>query len=510
VPVHAALVCVAAPAFAVSAPHGQLRGEGLDGCYRDGRRILARCELAVAGAEPVVVQAGVQGAERMRFMAVVRTAVDRGPDPAVTVERVRSAEGTEWITLANTGLVPVRLPVEVALGTDLAELAAVAAGRSGPWLTASVSGSGLRWADGSGAVRVTARPAPDTVLAATGLLRWDLELPPGSARTIEVRVERVGAGGGSRPAAAERPPPLWPDARLEADDPRAGALLDAALADLQALLLRDPVHRADLHVAAGAPWRLGLAPADALWAARMLLPFGTRLAAGTLRSVARLQDAETGRLPGVPRDAGAQLPPLCSGAEATLLFVTVLEEARRWGLPEREVEALLPAAERSLAWLRAAVADTGDDGGFVADGPAGGPFRAEVQAHAHRAALHGAELLEACGRPGAGEWREYAAGLRARFRRSFWIEDPGGGRPALALTPGAGALPLVSSSLAHLLDTGLLGGGAQAPGLLGKGQAEQLGRLFAAPDLDCGWGLRTLSAKAPGFSPFGHRGGAVR
>jgi len=387
--------------------------------------------------------------------------------------------------------------------------AAVAAGRAGPLLAASVSGPGLRWARGRHAVQVTAGPAPDTVLASAGLLRWELELPPGSARTIELRVEPVGAGAGSRPMAAERPPRLWPEARLEADDPRAGALLDAALADLQALLLRDPVHRADLHLAAGAPWRLGLAPADALWAARMLLPFGTRLAAGTLRSVARLQDAGSGRVPGVPRDAGARLPPLHSGVEATLLFVTVLEEARRWGLPEREVAELLPAAERSLAWLRAAARAPGGDG-FVADGPAGGPLRAEVQAHAHRAALHGAELVQACGRPGAGEWREYAAGLRARFRSAFWIEDPGGGRPALAVTPGGGPLPLVSSSLTHLLDTGLLGSGVLAPGLLDKGQAEQLGRLFATPDLDSGWGLRTLSAKAPGFSPFGHRGGAVR
>jgi len=174
----------------------------LDGCCRDGRRILARCELAVAGAEPVVVQARALGAQRMRFMAVVRTAADRGPDPAVTVERVRSAEGSEWITLANAGLVPVRLPVEVALGTDLAELAAVAAGRPGPWLTASVSGSGLRWVRESLAVRVTAAPAPDTVLASTGLLRWELELPPGAARTIELRVEVESVGGGSRPVAA--------------------------------------------------------------------------------------------------------------------------------------------------------------------------------------------------------------------------------------------------------------------------------------------------------------------
>ncbi|WP_405588778.1 glycogen debranching N-terminal domain-containing protein [Streptomyces sp. NBC_01190] len=514
---HDALVCLAAPAFSVSAPHGQLRGTGLEGCYRNGRRILARCELTVAGAEPVVVQARTLGAERVRFVAVVRTAADRGPDPAVTVERVRSAEGAERITLANAGPVVVRLSVEVALGTDLADLADIAAGRPGQRLVAGVSGSGLRWTRGPHAVSVTARPAPDTVLASAGMLRWDLELPPGEARTVELITEMTETvavgGGGPHMEAADRPPALWPDALLEADDPRAAALLAASLGDLQALLLRDPGNPADLHLAAGAPWRIGLAPADALWAARMLLPLGTRLAAGTLRSLARVQQAATGRLPGVLRDAGAHLPPLSSGVEATLLFVTVLEEARRWGLPEREVEALLPAAERCLAWLRAATstgAAAGAGAGFVGDGAPGGTVRAEVQAYAHRAALQGAELLDAFARPGAGEWREYAAELRARFRAGFWIEGPGGGRPALAVTAEGRRVPLASSALAHLLDTGLLGRGDFAPGLLDRAQTERLGRLLTAPDLDSGWGLRTLSAKAPGFSPFGHRGGAVR
>jgi glycogen debranching enzyme len=137
-------------------------------------------------------------------------------------------------------------------------------------------------------------------------------------------------------------------------------------------------------------------------------------------------------------------------------------------------------------------------------------LRAEVQAHAHRAALHGADLLDAFGRPGAEEWRERAAAIRGAFRERFWIGDPGGGRPAAACTAEGKALDTVTSSLAHLLDTGLAGGGQAAPGLLDAVRTAQLGRVLASPGLDSGWGLRTLSAGAPGFSPFGHRSGAVR
>ncbi|MEU6850101.1 glycogen debranching N-terminal domain-containing protein [Actinacidiphila alni] len=509
VPVHDAVICVAAPALAVSAPHGQLRADGLDGFYRDGRRLLSRCELKVAGAEPVTVQARTLDAGRARFTAVVRTPGDRGPDPAVTVERIRSADGGERIAFANAGPVGLRLPVEIGFGTDLAPLSAVAAGQPGPEVPCAVSGSGLRWASGDATARVTATPAPDVALASSGVLGWELELPPGAARTIELRVGPAPApttADGARTPTGDRPPPMWAQARLESDDPRAGPLLDASLGDLQALLLRAPDHPGDSYVAAGAPWRMGLAPVDALWAARMALPFGTRLAAGTLRTLARVQDPATGRVPGVPRHSGPHLPPLCSGVEATLLFVTVLAEAHRWGLPDREAEPLLPAAERCLGWLRAATTDAG----LVTDPAADGSLRSEVQAYAHRAALQGALLLDAFGRSGGDGWRAHASALRAGFRRSLWADDAGGGRPLSARAAGGRPVPVLSSSLAHLLDTGLLDGGALAPGLLDKRQTEQLGRLFAAPDLDSGWGLRTMSGKAPGFSPFGHRSGAVR
>lgn len=508
-PVHTSVICVAAPSLVVSAEDGQLRGQGLDGFYQEGRRVLARCEVRLAGAEPIPVLGTLLSADRARFVAVVRTPGDTGPDPAVTVERLRDADGTERITVLNAGPAVLRLPLEVALGTDLAELGAAAAGRAGPDLPASVCDAGLRWSHAGIGVRVTARPAPAGVLASAGVLRWELAVPPGAGRTFELRVSRESAAHGSAvsaPVRGDRAPVPWSATELSGDDARGEALLRGSLDGLRALLLRDPARLADVHVAAGAPWRMGLAPADALWAARMLLPLGTRLAAGTLRTLARLQDQDSGRIPGVLRHAGPHLPPTCSGVEATLLFVTVLAEARRWGMPQREAELLLPAAERCLGWLRTVA----DAAGYVPDPAPGGPLRCEVQAHAHRAALHGADLLDAYGRPGAAAWREYAAELRGRFQEDFWVDDLGGGRPAAALTPGGRQVIHLGSAAVHLLDTGLLGGGTLAEGLLGKARTGQLARLLGAPDLDSGWGLRTLSARAPGHNPFGHRSGAVR
>ncbi|MFD6416537.1 glycogen debranching N-terminal domain-containing protein [Streptomyces sp. NPDC060194] len=504
--------------MSVSARHGQLTGAGLEGCYRSGRRILSRCRLLIGGREPVPVQAAVTAADQAVFVATLRTGAEAGPDPDLVVERTRHAEGVERIVLRSSAGRPMRLPVEIVLGADLAELGAVAAGTPGRELPASVHDSGLRWTSGTRHSTVTADPAPHTVLAATGLLRWDLDLAPGAVRSIELRVRAGDTGEGregrsavaGRPAAAAR---LLSPARAEGDDPRVGPLLDAALDDLRALLTRSPDRPGDLFPAAGVPWRCGLAPGEALAAARMALPLGTALAVGTLRAVARTQRTgagpEAGHVPGPFRDAGPHLPPGCTGTEATLLFPVLLAEARRWGMAEPDTEQLLPSAEKCLDWLRTALGE----GPYLRDPGTSGPaghVRAEVQAHAHRAALLGADLLDDCGRPGADALRERAEALRTAFRRDFWVDDHGGGRPAAALAPDGRPVPHLGAAAAHLLDTGLLGGRVLAPGLLDRTRTEQLARLLAAPALDSGWGLRSLGAKEPGFNPFGHRGGAVR
>ncbi|MFI9154216.1 glycogen debranching N-terminal domain-containing protein [Streptomyces sp. NPDC053367] len=502
------MICVALPSLAVSTEQGQLTGQGLEGVYHAGRRVLSRCQVRVAGREPLPVQAHLTAADRIRFVGTLRTSPHAGPDPDVVVERDRHADGRERITLHSAAPRALRLPVEVALGADLAPLGAVAAGHPGPELPATVHDAGLRWTGAGGGSSVTAEPPPADALASAGLLRWELEIPPGGSAAIELWVRPDGAGA-TRPVGRTAVSPLA-TAQATGDDPRVTALLRTSIEDLRALLLRDPAHPSDTYPAAGAPWRCGLAPAEALAAARMALPLGTRLAAGTLRTLARTQltgrGPQAGMIPGPRRDAGGHLPPSCTGTEATLLFPVLLAEARRWGLPEQETEELLPAAERCLAWLRRTVGE----GVYLPDPRPGGPARCETQAHAHRAALLGADLLDACGRPGGAGLRDWAQTLRTAFRDDFWLEDRSGGRPAAARAPDGRPVPHLGATAAHLLDTGLLGGGRLADGLLGRVQTEQLARLLGSPAWDSGWGLRTLGTKEDGYNPFGHRTGAVR
>ncbi|WP_443062585.1 glycogen debranching N-terminal domain-containing protein [Streptomyces sp. NBC_00390] len=511
-PVHRTIICVALPCMAILPEDGQLDGHGIAGVYHSGRRLLSRSQLRISGCEPTLVQGRSVSPDRATFVAVVRTSADGVPDPDVCVERVRDALGTERITLRSFAAQPLKLPVEVALGTDLAELGAVTAGRSGPELAASVHESGLRWStDDGGHAVVTADPSPHDALASAGLLRWELVLRPGTTQTIELRVtsdrterDRPLSRAG---CASDR---FLPEAQAAGDDHRLPALLGTALGDLRALLIRDPAHPADIFPGAGAPWRCGSAPAEALWAVRMALPLSTRLAATTLRMLARtqllVQGPDFGRIPGPLRDAGPHLPPSCTGMEATLAFPAVLAEAWRWGMPEQEFTELVPAAERCLQWLRQAAGDEG----LLPEPGAAGVLRSDTQAHAHRAAILGADVLEATGRPGAEDWRQWAGALRDRFQEDFWIDDRAGGRPAAARLPGGRPLSLLGSSAAHLLDTGLVGGGRPAAGLLDKERTEQLARLLGGPALDSGWGLRSLGTGEPGHNPFGHRSGAVR
>ncbi|MFG2307124.1 glycogen debranching N-terminal domain-containing protein [Streptomyces sp. NPDC048566] len=508
-PAHSALICVALPGLVISPEGGQLTGQGLEGFYRAGRRLLSRCRLSVAGREPLPVQARMDGADVARFVGTLCVAPAAGPDPDVLVERTRRADGSERIILRSASPRTLRLPVEIALGTDLAELGAVASGRPGPEQTASVHAAGLRWSSATGHAAVTADPAPTDALASAGLLRWELALPPGATWSVELRVHMdgtapftaVGRGGAASPLA---------QARAVSDGHGADALMRTSIQDLASLLVRDARNPADVHLAAGVPWRCGLVPAEALAAARMVLPLGTRLAAGTLRTLARTQftgrGPHAGLIPGPFRDAGPHLPPGCTATEATLLFPVLLAEARRWGLAEREIEELLPAAELCLEWLRNAVGD----GAFLPDTTPGGAVRCETQAHAHRAALLGADLLDAHGRTGGPGLRQWAQDLRTAFRDEFWVEDRGGGRPAAARMPDGRLAPQLGAGAAHLLDTGLLGSGETAPGLLDKVRTEQLARLLGSPVMDSGWGLRSLGAKEPAYNPFGHRAGAVR
>lgn len=513
------VTAVRAPAVALSAGHGQLDGTPAAGFYVADRRVLSRFVVTVDGWLPEPVGGQSVGADAARFVGAVRHLGDRSPDPTVFVERERQVSATgvdEVVRLVSRAREGLRCTVGIELATDLADMADVKDGRPVPDVPATVTAHGVRW-EGPDGVRVAAELDPPG-----DRLQWTVEIGPRESWSVTVRV-RVETDPVAL-AVAPPPGPAWRPVAVTAGDHRLPELVRQSLADLGALLAADPDVPGDRLLSAGAPWYLTLFGRDSLWAARLALPLGTDLAAGTLRTLARRQgvttDPATGQEPGkilheVRRSPAG--PDVHYGTvDATSLWVSLLHDAWRWGLPEAEVAALLPNLERALDWHAAAAGD-----GFVryadllgqghsnqgwkdsydsvqfADGTlAATPIAlCEVQAYAYAAARQGADLLDAFGRPGGGRWREWASALRDRFRAGFWVH----GFPAIALDRDGRPVDTVSSNLGHLLGTGLLD----------AAEEERVVALLAGPDMDSGAGLRTLSSRSTGYNPLSYHGGSV-
>ncbi len=532
---HELVTVVAAPGLALSDSAGQLTGAGATGVYLADRRVLSRLVVGVDGQEPAPVAGQSLDTATARFVGVVRHLGDSGPDPTVFVERDRTVSPRglrETIRLVSRAREPLTCTVNLELDADLADVAEVKSGRPTgmPPFRPDLAGPGLvRWPVAEDvAVVATLSPAPDEARVSAPsrvLAGWDVALP--ARGRWEATVEVTATAPGGQPVAAPPTRQLWRAPAVTAGDHRLPALVERGVADLAGLLAADPAATDDHYLTAGAPWYLTLFGRDSLWAARMALPLGTDLAAGTLRTLARRQGSRTD--PGTKQEPGKILHEVRVGpagaesyygtVDATPLWISLLHDAWRWGLPEADVTALLPNLEAALGWLR----DTAGDG-FVryvdnanvlanqgwkdsfdsiqfADGRLADPPIAlcEVQAYAFAAAREGAALLDAFGRPGGDGWRDWAAALRNRFRSAFWVEDPAGRYPAIALDGAGRPADTVTSNIGHLLGTGLLD----------ETETAAVVRRLAAPDMDCGFGLRTMSSRSAGFNPLSYHGGSV-
>ncbi|MFE4177421.1 glycogen debranching N-terminal domain-containing protein [Streptomyces sp. NPDC056909] len=536
---HDAVVTLYAPSFAVSHADGQIDG-GADGFYHGDSRALARLTVAADGIAIAPVRGALDGADRAAFRGVLRGLGEDTADPAVTLHRRRaitSGRLEETLEVINAGGQNVRFRLIVTAATDLALMERVKTGDTQPAVTATAFAGGLDWSRGAFAVRLVSTPEPTAVDPAAGRLEYEIELAPGAAWTAVLRCDAAHEDGDQFPAPPADSVP-WRVPALRSADRRFDHWIDQSAADLDRLRLTDSEAPEDQFLAAGAPWFLTLFGRDSLWAARMLLPLGTGLAAGTLRTLARRQgtasDPESQEQPGkilheVRRAAqefhdSFALPPSYYGTvDATPLWVTLLHDSWRWGLAPEQVEQLLPNAESALAWMR----DHGDaDGdGFLKyidltgrglanqgwkdsgdairhrDGRlAAAPIAlCEVQAYAYEAARGGAALLRAFGRPGADEWEEWAERLADRFRAHFWVEDERGAYPAVALDRDRKPVDSVTSGFGHLLGTGLLN----------QEESALLAARLSSPDLDSGHGLRTLSSDSVGYNPYGYHIGSI-
>ena len=539
---HRLITAVRAPAVALSADTGQIRS-GAQGVYVADRRVLSRLVVSFDDTEAEPVQACAMSADQVQFIGVLRELGDRGPDPTVTLERTRRVLGSgagETVSVVSHSREPVHGTLAIEAACDLADVSDVKSGVPVVRCAVQATRDGLSWQAPDGThVRLRADPAPDTVDAASGRLGWAVDLTPRARVDVSFVVEVVAdpqpqtvlAGEGTLAGAG---------LVVRGGDHRLGALLERSLADLDALTVADPAAPGDRFLAAGAPWYLTLFGRDALWAARMLLPIDTSLAAGTLHALGRRQgtriDAKSAEEPGKilhelrraateheGRSGPMRLPPVYYGTvDATALWISLLHDAWRWGLPADQVSELLPVAERALGWL----ADYGlAQSGFIAYRDASGQglanqgwkdsgdavqFRdgtlaeppialCEVQGYAFAAAHQAADLFDAFARPGGQQWRGWADGLAQRFRAAFWIDDPEGAFPAIALDASARPVDTVTSNIGHLLGTGLLTPAEE--GLV-------VARL-GLPDMDSGYGLRTMSTNAAGFNALSYHAGSV-
>ncbi|MEU7857649.1 glycogen debranching N-terminal domain-containing protein [Nonomuraea sp. NPDC049141] len=580
---HDLVSTVLAPTTALSGTDGQIRAAGVQGLFHADARALSQVTLAVDGWEPEAVGHAAQAAGRTRFVSLVRRLGDPIADPTVRVDRTREvAPGrmAELIEIASTATRPVTATVTVDLSCDFAPIELVKSGGTAApapaSLVPSAGGGSLEWRSGRIRVRVTGEnatvePHPGPLEdggspagqgsfdgnpyqgggSSGGRLRWEISLAPGERVTL-----RWAAVIDDPDAVVTAPakPLEWSVPEVTADDTRLVRLAARSLEDLRSLRLAEPGEPGDTFLGAGVPWFLTLFGRDSLWAARMLLPLGTDLAASTLRVLARRQgthvDPATGEAPGKimhelrrheHSGGGLRLPAAYYGTiDATPLWIGLLYDAWRWGMPADQVEPLLPALEAALGWLGDHADPDGDgfleyidltghglanqgwkDSGDAVrfhDGRQAEPPIAlsEVQGYACAAAHQGAALLTAFGRPGAERWLDYAGTMADRFRARFWVGHPAsatdrgsgqsasvasreGGYPALALDRDKRPVDSLTSNIGHLLGTGLLSEGEEA----------RVAELLGAPAMSGAFGLRTMSADDGAFSPLSYHCGSV-
>lgn len=540
------LIALRAPTQVWSDGTGDMGAGAVHGVYhgdvRHVRALTARCD----GSPIEWISTAPDGASRVVLGGLLRGLDDTTPDPKVRLLRDRRVDGgvvSESWTLHSRVDQPIRTTLRLALRPEFAQLHEVKSGHASARDAETViEGEKIRVDAGAQGLELVAPGARVTWAGHDVEAAWDVEIAPfGAAEigwTLTLRDDTLVVGSATAPA-------RWDAEAVAADapDPRLSRWLRTALDDLDALRLVLPDHPDDEFFAAGAPWFFTLFGRDSIWAARLALPLDREIAASTLRVLARLQgaddDAQTAQEPGkilhelrasaleIPGE-GIVLPPKYYGSvDSTPLWICLLADARRAGMPEAEVRELLPTLRGALGWIR----DSGDsDGDGFLDyidrmgtglsnqgwkdsgdsiqwrdgGLAEGPIAlCEVQAYAYEAALAGADLLEEFGKGADADdvafWRSWAADLKKRFAATYWVETPEGRYPAVALDRDKRPVDTLTSNIGHLLGTGILSAEEEA----------HVAQLLLGESMSSGYGIRTMSTGAAGYWPLSYHGGSV-
>lgn len=327
---------------------------------------------------------------------------------------------------------------------------------------------------------------------------------------------------------------LLPVPQLRCADADLVRMWEQAQADLTALHLR--AVGGSWFPAAGVPWFTTVFGRDSLITGYQLIHGTPGPARAALLRLAELQadrsdparEAEPGKMPHELRDgelAHFGVPPQrpsYATADATLLYPIVLHEHWRWTGDADLVRRLMPVAERCLEWA-ARYGDRDGDGlqeyagslrdrrkwqmgwkdshdgvvderGRIPDPPIA---VIELQGYWYDALLRMAELRERVMDGDGAELRRRADDLRRLVEERMWLEEEG--TYDFGLDGHERPLRSVASNAGHLLWSGL----ASAE------RARRVADRLFAEDMWSGWGIRTLSARNPGYNPISYHRGSV-
>jgi glycogen debranching enzyme len=475
-------------------------------------------------------------------------------------------------TLRNHGLEPLALVLRLDLGSDfrdLFDLRGFDRARRGDLLPPTIDGDTVtlryRGLDGAEVATTITFDQPATIdavapddrspilggappSAADGAVppvgtpvtavsaAFELRLAPREAWALGVVLSPRPAGLAStseRPAAAGGGLPR--QATITTNDPRLDRVLAQANDDLAMLQTTFPEGSLP---AAGIPWYVAPFGRDSLIVGLQTLPLAPARAADILRVLAAHQgnrvdpwrDEEPGKILHEVRYGElarlGEIPhtPYYGTVDATPLFVLLFAETVAWTRDEGLYQELLPAVRRALDWIERYGDGDGDglveyrhrapDGVHIshqgwkdsadslhhADGtPATGLIAlVEVQGYAFAAYDRLAAVAAARGDTvWAGELHSKADAVRRAVEDRFWLEDEG--FYAQALDGDKRPVRTISSNPGHLLFCGLPA----------ADRADRLAARFRRPDLDSGWGLRTLSTAAASYNPMSYHNGSV-
>ncbi|MFL6088802.1 MAG: glycogen debranching N-terminal domain-containing protein [Aeromicrobium sp.] len=475
-----------------------------------------------------------------------------GREPTVVVERCRmiNYDLREDITVRNYGHETLGATLTLLVDGDFADLFDVKDGRhraghiahsrtdtTDLLLSATVAGRDrgvrVRSADG---------------IAARGSITWHLAVPRSESWSTSVDVLPIEDGSEAESSFPIDHPldTTAPSMRMrdrQASMPHISSeyaalqtVLQRSLADVGALRIADSA-RPDLDVvAAGAPWFMALFGRDSLITSWLTVPWDLSLARGTLHTLARLQgqqeDAYSEEDPGkilhevrlgMDEDRALGGSSIYYGSvDATPLFVMLLGRAAQWGLPRKDLEQLIPHADRAIEWierygdldgdgfveyqrktdrglLNQGWKDSEDSINFATGELAHGSIAlSEVQGYAYAAYEARALVAELVGdQDTASRCRAKAADLQARFEDSFWLPDRG--YYAIALDGDKRPVDALASNQGHLLWTGIVP----------DGRAKQVAATLVGPGLFSGWGLRTLASSMGAYNPISYHNGSV-